>query len=133
MEPTPPPPPELAAHGLKDDAALAVHLKELSELVLDFDIEDIGFELPEIDFRIQSPDRGRFTRADVDDLLKSALVHYAERVGKLRRTLWTTRTSRMSFSPSRASPSPGPAISGCSAITGSIAARHWRGGLPLRG
>ena len=39
-----------------DDAALAVHLKELSELVLDFDIEDIGFELPEIDFRIQSLD-----------------------------------------------------------------------------
>jgi hypothetical protein len=32
----------------------------------------------------QSPDRGRFTRADVDDLLKSAWVHYAERVGKLR-------------------------------------------------
>ena len=32
-----------------DDAALAVHLKELSELVLDFEIEDIGFELPEID------------------------------------------------------------------------------------
>ena len=39
-----------------DDAALAVHLKELSELVLDFEIEDIGFELPEIDFRIQSLD-----------------------------------------------------------------------------
>jgi DNA modification methylase len=39
-----------------DDAALAVHLKELSELVLDFDIEAIGFELPEIDFRIQSLD-----------------------------------------------------------------------------
>ena len=37
-----------------DDAALAVHLKELSELVLDFDIEAVGFELPEIDFRIQS-------------------------------------------------------------------------------
>jgi hypothetical protein len=35
---------------------LAVHLKGLSELVLDFDIEDIGFELPEIDFRIQSLD-----------------------------------------------------------------------------
>jgi hypothetical protein len=32
----------------------------------------------------QSPDRGRFTRADVDDLLKSAWVHYAERVGELR-------------------------------------------------
>ena len=39
-----------------DDAALAVHLKELSELVLDFEIEDIGFELPEIDFRIQALD-----------------------------------------------------------------------------
>src|SRR5580700_1628322 len=39
-----------------DDAVLAVHLKELSELVLDFDIEAIGFELPEIDFRIQSLD-----------------------------------------------------------------------------
>ena len=39
-----------------DDTALAVHLKELSELALDFDIEAIGFELPEIDFRIQSLD-----------------------------------------------------------------------------
>jgi len=39
-----------------DDAALAVHLKELSELALDFDIEAIGFEIPEIDFRIQSLD-----------------------------------------------------------------------------
>jgi ParB-like chromosome segregation protein Spo0J len=39
-----------------DDAKLAVQLKELSELVLDFDIEAIGFELPEIDFRIQSLD-----------------------------------------------------------------------------
>jgi DNA modification methylase len=37
-----------------DDAALALHLRELSELALDFDIEAIGFELPEIDFRIQS-------------------------------------------------------------------------------
>ena len=37
-----------------DDAALALHLKELSELALDFEIEDIGFELPEIDFRLQS-------------------------------------------------------------------------------
>ena len=39
-----------------DDAKVAVQLKELSELVLDFDIEAIGFELPEIDFRIQSLD-----------------------------------------------------------------------------
>jgi DNA modification methylase len=47
---------KLADRSSWDDAALAVHLKELSELVLDFEIEDIGFELPEIDFRIQSLD-----------------------------------------------------------------------------
>jgi ParB-like chromosome segregation protein Spo0J len=39
-----------------DDAKVAVQLKELSELVLDFDIEAIGFELPELDLRIQSLD-----------------------------------------------------------------------------
>ncbi len=32
-----------------DEGALAVHLKELSDLALDFDIEATGFELPEID------------------------------------------------------------------------------------
>ena len=37
-----------------DDKKLALQLKELSELVLSFDIEATGFELPEIDFRIQS-------------------------------------------------------------------------------
>lgn len=37
-----------------DDKVLAVHLKELSELALDFDIEATGFELPEIDLRIES-------------------------------------------------------------------------------
>jgi DNA modification methylase len=48
-----------------DDAALAVHLKELSELALDFNIEAIGFEQPEIDFRIQSLDNPEQTdRAD---------------------------------------------------------------------
>jgi DNA modification methylase len=39
-----------------DDTALAVQLKELSELALDFEIEAIGFETPEIDLRIQSLD-----------------------------------------------------------------------------
>jgi DNA modification methylase len=39
-----------------DDTTLAVHLKELSNLVLEFDIEATGFEPPEIDFRIQSLD-----------------------------------------------------------------------------
>jgi ParB-like chromosome segregation protein Spo0J len=39
-----------------DEASLAQNLKELSELVLDFDFEAIGFEPPEVDFRIQSLD-----------------------------------------------------------------------------
>lgn len=39
-----------------DDGALAVHLKELSELALEFSIEATGFELPEIDLHIQSFD-----------------------------------------------------------------------------
>jgi hypothetical protein len=39
-----------------DDAALALRLKELTEIAIDFEIEDIGFERPEIDFRIQSLD-----------------------------------------------------------------------------
>ena len=38
------------------DDVLALHLKELSDLVLDFDVEATGFELPEIDFRVQSLD-----------------------------------------------------------------------------
>jgi DNA modification methylase len=37
-----------------DDPKVAAHLKELSDLALDFDIEATGFEQPEIDFRIQS-------------------------------------------------------------------------------
>jgi ParB-like chromosome segregation protein Spo0J len=39
-----------------DDAALAARLRELTELAIDFEVEDIGFELPELDFRIQSLD-----------------------------------------------------------------------------
>ena len=49
-----------------DDAVLAVHLKELSEIALDFDLEATGFELPEIDLRIQSLE-GLDGRDDVDE------------------------------------------------------------------
>jgi DNA modification methylase len=38
------------------DRGLAIHLKELSDLALEFSIEDTGFSLPEIDIRIQSLD-----------------------------------------------------------------------------
>src|ERR1700731_4200941 len=64
-----------------DDAALAVHLKELSELVLDFDIEDIGFELPEIDFRIQSLDITE--DADRADEFNAAVGPAVSRIGDL--------------------------------------------------
>jgi ParB-like nuclease domain len=37
-----------------DDTKVAIVLKELSEIALDFEIESTGFEAPEIDFRIQS-------------------------------------------------------------------------------
>jgi DNA modification methylase len=37
-----------------DESLLAVQLKELTELALSFDIDATGFELPEIDFRVQS-------------------------------------------------------------------------------
>lgn len=39
-----------------DDRLLATHLKELSEIVCDFEIEDTGFESPEIDLLIQGLD-----------------------------------------------------------------------------
>ena len=39
-----------------DDRRLAQHLQELSQLVLDFSIEDTGFEIGEIDLRIASLD-----------------------------------------------------------------------------
>ena len=52
-----------------DDAALAECLNELSELALEFDIEATGFELPEIDFRIQSlSDTEQADRGDEFDL-----------------------------------------------------------------
>ena len=40
-----------------DDRKVAIVLKELSDIVLDFEIEATGFEPPEIDLRIQSLDR----------------------------------------------------------------------------
>src|SRR6202044_518548 len=47
---------KLAERSSWDDASLALQLKELSELALDFDLEAIGFEMPEVDLRIQSLD-----------------------------------------------------------------------------
>jgi DNA modification methylase len=66
-----------------DDAKLAVELKELSALALDFEIEATGFELPEIDFHIQSleaPDAG-----DQADEFETAAGPAISRAGDLWR------------------------------------------------
>jgi DNA modification methylase len=47
-----------------NEEALALHLKELTDIALDFEIEAIGFEPPEIDIRIQSLDTTPEDEAD---------------------------------------------------------------------
>ena len=47
---------KLTDRSLWSDEQLALRLKELQEIALDFDIEATGFEMPEIDLRIQSLD-----------------------------------------------------------------------------
>src|SRR3979490_573784 len=56
-----------------DDNKLAIQLKELSDLVLDFDIEAIGFEPPEIDLRLQSLDSALEETDDQFELATGAL------------------------------------------------------------
>jgi DNA modification methylase len=72
---------KLADRSTFDDAKVAVQLKELSELVLDFDIEAVGFELPELDFRIQSLDTSDAT--DRADEFNAATGHPVSAVGDL--------------------------------------------------
>jgi DNA modification methylase len=60
-----------------DDGKLAVHLKELSELALDFEIEATGFELPEIDLRIQSLDGSDIDTTDEFDSLSGPATSQA--------------------------------------------------------
>jgi len=62
---------KLAERSSWDDASLALQLKELSELALDFDFEAIGFELPEVDLRIQSLDPP--DNADLADEFRNAI------------------------------------------------------------
>src|SRR6202000_1742026 len=51
-----------------DEPKLAIQLKELSDLALDFDIEATGFEAAEIDFRVQSLEEN----VDTDDDFQTA-------------------------------------------------------------
>jgi DNA modification methylase len=71
---------KLADRSTWDDNKLAVQLKELSDLVLDFDIEAIGFEPPEIDLRIQSLDSAL---EDADDRFELATGPVVSRTGDL--------------------------------------------------
>jgi ParB/RepB/Spo0J family partition protein len=57
-----------------DDEALALHLKELTDLALDFEIEAIGFEPPEIDLRIQSLDTTPEDAADAFEVATGPVV-----------------------------------------------------------
>jgi hypothetical protein len=56
---------QLGARSTFDDKMVALQLKELSELAIEFNMEAIGFELPDLDFRIASLDDANTTdRAD---------------------------------------------------------------------
>jgi ParB-like chromosome segregation protein Spo0J len=59
----------LAEHSAWDEKLLAEQLRLLSEANLDFDLEAIGFELPEIDLKIQGLGAGEdMEDADAGDL-----------------------------------------------------------------
>jgi hypothetical protein len=47
-----------------DQKKLAIELKELESIAIDFELRDIGFETAEIDFAIQSLEEGDFDRYD---------------------------------------------------------------------
>jgi DNA modification methylase len=72
---------KLSDRSTFDDGKVAVQLKELSELVLDFDIEATGFELPEIDILIQSLDES--DAADSADEFDTAAGPVVSRAGDL--------------------------------------------------
>jgi hypothetical protein len=59
----------LAETSAWDERLLAEALKDLSALELDFSIEVTGFEVGEIDFRIESLDKGSHERDDSADAL----------------------------------------------------------------
>ena len=66
---------QLSLRSSWNDNVLALHLRELSELSLDFDIEATGFEPPEIDLRIQTLEDVEATdKADTFEAVTSPAV-----------------------------------------------------------
>jgi DNA modification methylase len=79
---------QLTDRSTWDDPKLAIQLKELLELDLDFEIEAIGFEPPEIDLRIQSIDSAL---EDADDQFEIAAGPAVSVAGDL----WLLGTHRL--------------------------------------
>ena len=71
---------KLTDNSVWDEGLLASHLKELSELNLEFEIEDTGFSTSEIDLRIQSLDD---VDGDDDDQINPATGPSVTRLGDL--------------------------------------------------
>ncbi len=65
---------KLAERSSWDDLLLAAYLKELSELTVEFDLEATGFEMPEIDLKIQSLEAEPADTADDYEVTKGPPV-----------------------------------------------------------
>jgi hypothetical protein len=76
---------KLTDRSVFDEPKLAVQLKELSDLALEFDIEATGFEAPEIDFRIQSLEQNVGDSDDQFELSPGPAVSATRRSAKLSR------------------------------------------------
>jgi len=71
----------IAAKSVWDDQLLAVRLKDLSEMTLDFNIEHIGLDHPEIDVRISSLDTPASASADAADVLPEPIGQVVTQLG----------------------------------------------------
>jgi ParB-like nuclease domain len=76
-----------------NDEALAVHLKELSELALDFDIEATGFELPVIDFRIQSNKKSDYFGVNCLPACRKASAAFSLNLQRISAPVFQTHSS----------------------------------------
>jgi DNA modification methylase len=73
----------LTENSVWDDNLLAEQLKELSLLSLDFDIDVTGFEMGEIDFRIEQLDAGKSPEEDPADIIPAQMSLSISQAGDL--------------------------------------------------
>jgi DNA modification methylase len=73
----------LAQLSVWDDRALAEELQNLSRADIDFDIEVVGFDTPEIDFRIQSLTETRAENDTADDIAEPDNLPPISKMGDL--------------------------------------------------